>query len=296
MLDRLQLQRFEFKYLIDETTALAVRDFVSSQLELDEFSVACPNFSYPVHSIYFDSDDLHLYQSTINSEKNRFKLRLRFYSDAPESPVFFEIKRRVDSAILKRRGGVRREAVQRVLSGHLPRAEHLLTKDPKHLFALQRFSELAQRLNAKPKIHVGYLREAWLPADGNSVRVTMDRQVRDDPEPTLRLSTEMKNPVLVFGDSVVLEIKFTGRFPVWLADMVRIFNLRQTSAAKYVDGICRMGDLWGGGHSSEFVCKLLGAAATVNTNARSVIETVNPRSAPGAANPRPLPESQFLST
>src|SRR5262245_40784350 len=120
MRDKLQLQRFELKYLVDEATALAVRDFVSPHLELDEFSVGRPNFSYPVHSVYFDSDDLRLYQSTINSEKNRYKLRLRFYSDAPEAPVFFEIKRRVDGAILKQRGGVRREAVPRVLAGFMP--------------------------------------------------------------------------------------------------------------------------------------------------------------------------------
>jgi SPX domain protein involved in polyphosphate accumulation len=202
-----------------------------------------------------------LYQSTVNSEKNRYKLRLRYYSDNPDAPVFFEIKRRVDSAILKQRGGVRREAVEDLLAGQLPAPEHLVSKDPKHLVALQRFCELMNRLEAKPKVHVAYLREAWLPHDNNSVRVTMDRQVRDDPEPTARLSCQMKNPVLVFGESVILEIKFTGRFPQWLADLVRSFNLRQCSAAKYVDGICRMGEKWGGGFSSEFVSKLLGAAA-----------------------------------
>lgn len=263
MRDKLQLQRFELKYIINEPIALAIRDYVSTQLELDEFSVGKPDFSYPVHSLYLDSDDLHLYQSTINSEKNRYKLRLRFYSDKPDAPVFFEIKRRVDGAILKQRCAVKRQAVDWILAGHLPEPAHLESKEPKHFFALQRFCELRGLLEAKPKVHVAYLREAWLPHDDNSVRVTMDRQVRDDPEPTARLSTQMKNPVLVFGDSVILEIKFTGRFPAWLAEMVRVFNLRGSSAAKYVDGICRMSEVWGGGHSSEFVSKLLLAKAAV---------------------------------
>ena len=263
MHDKLQLQRFELKYIINEPIALAIRDYVRTQLDLDEFSVGKPNFSYPVHSLYLDSDDLHLYQSTINSEKNRYKLRLRFYSDQPAAPVFFEIKRRVDGAILKQRCAVKRQAVDSILAGHMPDPEHLESKEPKHFFALQRFCELMMLLEAKPKVHVGYLREAWLPHDDNSVRVTMDRQVRDDPEPTARLSTQMLNPVLVFGDSVILEIKFTGRFPAWLAEMVRAFNLRKSSAAKYVDGICRMSEVWGGGHSSEFVSKLLLAKAAV---------------------------------
>ena len=263
MSDKLQLQRFELKYIIDESLALAVRDYVSTQLELDEFSVGKPNFSYPVHSLYLDSDDLQLYQSTVNSEKNRYKLRLRFYNDEPDTPVFFEIKRRVDNAILKQRGGVRRAAVNSILAGHLPEPAHLKSKDPKQFFALQRFCELMTKLQARPKVHVAYLREAWLPSDGNSVRVTMDRQVRDDPEPTARLSTQMKNPILVFGDSVILEIKFTGRFPLWLTNMVRAFHLRPCSAAKYVDGIGRMSDVWGGGPLTEFVSKLLLAKAAV---------------------------------
>ncbi len=283
MLDRLQMQRFELKYMIDEPTALAVRDYVRTRLELDEFSAGKPNFSYPVHSLYLDSDDLKLFQTTVNSDKNRYKLRLRYYSDKPGSPVFFEIKRRVDNAILKQRGGARREAVDRLMAGHYPTAEDLLSKEPKHLFALQRFCDLMKRLDAKPKVHVGYLREAWLPMDGNSVRVTMDRNVRDDPEPTTRLSAQMINPVLVFGESVILEIKFTGRFPLWLADMVRSFNLKQCSAAKYVDGISRMSELWGGGHSSEFVSRLLGAANSI-------------KRPPGSLRPDPAEVTRLATT
>ncbi|MDB6030256.1 MAG: hypothetical protein JWM16_594 [Verrucomicrobiales bacterium] len=269
MHDKMQLQRFELKYMIDDATALGVRDFVSTRLELDEFSVGKPNFSYPVHSLYLDSDDLHLFQSTVNSEKNRYKLRLRYYSDKPGSPVFFEIKRRVDGAILKQRCGVRREAVEEILGGHVPEPDQFLSKEPKNLVALQRFVELMEWIGAKPKVHVAYLREAWLPHDGNSVRITMDRNVRDDPDPTARLACQMLNPVDVFGNQVVLEIKFTGRFPAWIGDMVRIFRLQRCSAAKYVDGICRMTDKWGGGHSSEIACRILGSVSRQAIQARA---------------------------
>jgi hypothetical protein len=231
-----KLQRFELKYIVEESVALSVRDHVSTHLELDEFSARQPNYSYPVHSLYLDSDDLLLYQSAINSEKNRFKLRLRFYNSEPDAPVFFEIKRRVDNAIRKQRGGVKRAAVDWRLAGHLPAPEHLASKEPKHFFALQRFCALMKRLEARPKVHVAYLREAWLPSDANSVRVTLDRQVCADPEPGGRLCLELRNPVLVFDRSVILEIKFTGRFPEWLTELVRVHNLRPCSAAKYVDG------------------------------------------------------------
>jgi hypothetical protein len=52
----------------------------------------------------------------------------------------------------------------------------------------------------------------------------------------------MDRPFCVFGKSVVLELKFTGRFPDWFGELVRTFNLHQTSAAKYADGVALMGE------------------------------------------------------
>lgn len=240
--DNLQLQRFELKYLIKEDVALAVRNFVSSYLGIDEYGAVQPHLSYPVHSLYLDSDELTTYWHTINGNKNRYKLRLRFYDNRPTAPVYFEIKRRVNDAILKQRGAVRRDAVDWILAGHLPEPNHLISRDPKQLVALQRFSQLMNEIHAKPKAHVFYLREAWISAQNNSVRVTMDRDVKCDPEPTARLSVQMSNPVSVFGRNVVLELKFTGRFPDWFREMARIFGLAQCSAAKYADGVALLGE------------------------------------------------------
>jgi len=240
--DKLQLQRLELKYLIPEATALAVRDFVSSYLDIDEYGATQPNYSYPVHSLYLDSDLLTLYWHTINGNKNRYKLRLRFYNESVNAPVYFEIKRRVNNAILKQRAGVRRDAVEYVLAGHLPEIAHLETPSPQDLANIQRFSQLMQEHHTKPKAHVAYLREAWISSYSNSVRVTMDRDVRCEPEPTARLETEMLNPVQVFGRNVVLELKYTGKFPDWFREMVRVFGLQQCSAAKYVDGVALAGE------------------------------------------------------
>lgn len=240
--DKLQAQRFELKYIISEEVALAVRDFVSSYLEIDEFGATLPNLSYPVHSLYLDSPDMKLYKSTINGDKNRFKLRLRFYENRADAPVFFEIKRRMNNTISKQRGGVRRDGVEGLLAGQLPNPSHLVSKEPKQLVALQNFCRLLSNLEASPKAHIAYLREAWISRYDNSVRVTMDRNVRCDPEPSARLSTEMIQPVTVFGNKVVLELKFTNRFPDWFKELVRVFGLMQCGAAKYVDGVTLVGE------------------------------------------------------
>lgn len=240
--DRLQLQRFELKYIIPEETALAIRDFVSSYLEIDEFGATLPNLSYPVHSLYLDSPNLALYRATINGDKNRFKLRLRFYENRPDAPVFFEIKRRMNNTISKQRGGVRREFVEPLLQGQLPGPDHLVSKEPKQLVALQNFCRFVSNLQATPKAHIFYTREAWMSRMDNSVRVTLDRQVQADAEPSSKLLTTMTNPVLVFGQKVVLELKFTNRFPDWFKELVRVFGLMQCGAAKYVDGVANLGE------------------------------------------------------
>jgi hypothetical protein len=240
--DRMQLQRFELKYRVQhEDIALAIRDFVSTYLEVDEYGATMPKFSYPVHSLYLDSPNLKLYWDTINGTKNRYKLRLRFYENRPDAPVYFEIKRRMNNIIAKQRGGVRRKAVDLLLAGHFPDQSHIVSRDPKHLVALQNFCKLASSIQAQPRTHVAYLREAWLSAYDNSVRVTLDRKVRSEFEPTSRLSTDMHHPHYVFGSDIVLELKFTNRFPNWFGDLVRHFGLQQCGAAKYVEGVAQIG-------------------------------------------------------
>lgn len=240
-LDRLQMQRLEYKYLISAQQALLVREFVRSHLELDEYGVNQPDCSYTIHSLYLDSDGLKTYWDTINGNKNRFKLRLRYYTQEPDAPVFFEIKRRVNDAILKQRGGVRRDAVTQLLAGQLPGPEHLLTCQPKQMVAVQRFCQLMLEIQARPKAHVTYRREAWISTHDNSVRVTLDRDVRVAPESTTRLQVDMGEHVRPFGGQVILELKFTNRFPRWFQDLVETFGFIRTSAAKYADGVAAMG-------------------------------------------------------
>ena len=239
--DKLQGQRYEQKYVIREDVAFGVRDFVGSYLALDEFGATQTNYSYPVHSLYLDSDNLTLYRNTINGDKNRYKLRLRFYDSLSDAPVFFEIKRRCDNVISKARGAVKRDAVESLLGGNLPSSSQMVSSNPRQLIALQEFCRHMTFIQAKPKAHVAYLREAWMHPNDNSVRITMDREVRCCPEPTARLRSDMQNPVLVFGDQVVLELKFTSRFPNWFRELVRIYGLMQCGAAKYVDGVSLIG-------------------------------------------------------
>lgn len=237
----MQTQRLELKYLIPDGLALKIRDYLASYLQPDSFGAMQPDGAYPVHSLYLDSGDLFLYQSTINGDRNRYKLRVRFYEGCPEAPVFFEIKRRQDNAILKQRCAVIRKAAGEILAGRVPDRRDLAHGGlPDAERAMHDFCRLLNKIQARPVARVFYKREAWLD-DGNSrVRVTMDRAVQLSREDRFHLDGELRDPVTVFGNQVVLELKFTGRFPSWMGDLVRVFGLKQCSAAKYVDGIMEL--------------------------------------------------------
>lgn len=239
--DNLQRQRFEFKYVISERVSIAIREFVRGYLVADEYGATLPDFSYPVHSLYLDSPDLKLYQSTINGDKNRFKLRLRFYENRPKAAVYFEIKRRVNNTISKQRGVAIREAVASILAGQLPSPDQVLSPSPKQHEALREFCRLISEMNARPIAHIAYRREAWMSSHDNSIRVTIDREICCQPESSARLETKMTDPVSVFGSYNVLELKFTNRFPDWFGELVRIYELVQCGAAKYVDGATLIG-------------------------------------------------------
>jgi SPX domain protein involved in polyphosphate accumulation len=240
-IDRAQRTRREIKYIISEEIALAVRSYLSSYLEPDENAVGKPDNSYMVHTLYLDSNQLATYRAANDGDRNRFKLRIRYYDDNPESPVFFEIKRRLNEGIVKQRARVRRGAVHSLLVGESPRPEHLYAWNDQQWTDLLDFWQLVERVQAAPRAHNAYLREAYVNTEGK-VRVTIDRAVRIGPEFGGELGIVIDEPVEVFPHVVILELKFTERMPTWMIEMVRGFDLKSSGAAKYVQGVAMLGE------------------------------------------------------
>ena len=127
-----------------------------------------------------------------------------------------------------------------LLQGHLPQAEHLVSKAPQQLVALQNFCQLSHTIQAKPKVHIFYMREAYV-SDDDQVRVTIDRKVYGEANLGYSITTEMEKPNLCFPNQVILELKFTNRFPDWFRELVRVFGVMQCGAAKYCDSVQAVG-------------------------------------------------------
>lgn len=233
-----QARRFELKYVVDEARAKAMRPFLLARLEADPYNRGDgDSIGYSVRSLYLDTPTFLLKRQTDEGHKNRFKLRIRFYDDKEESPVFLEIKRRENDIIRKERALVTRKAVDQVLAGKRPDLSELIRRDTRSISAFENFYNLCCRIGATGSVFVVYRREAYISPNSDDLRITFDRQIesrRYTPGNGLRMPEE-RMPTEVKG--VVLEIKFTDRFPYWTRELVYMFDLNRTSVPKYVECI-----------------------------------------------------------
>lgn len=186
---------------------------------------------YPIYSLYLDGPGLMLYEATRHGHKNRYKLRVRYYDNDPDSPAFFEIKRRIGEAIIKERTLVRKQSVQWLLDGGCPRQEDLMSfADAGDFYVLRRFCEMLSAIAAQPRMIVRYQREAWVPPKGQAARVSFDRKVMWAPwDGKLEAQRWYDSGV----HDVILELKFTGRYPNWMRELVINWDLHRLPMAKY---------------------------------------------------------------
>ena len=241
--DRALWCRYELKYVISESKAMAIARFIEPYLKLDRYCRSQPNCAYPTVSLYLDSDNLRLCRESLRGLLKRFKLRVRAYGDESDCPRFFEIKRRANTVIIKSRARVMHRDVAALLSGQYISS---LQNHESEMDALKQFQLYMKNVSAKPKVLIRYMRQAYEGDTEDRVRVTFDRQiaykVSNDPEVSLNGGGWQHNLITLGG--VILEIKFTGCYPPWLGRMAQYFDLQQQSMSKYVTSMkkaCSLG-------------------------------------------------------
>lgn len=226
-------QRFEIKYLVSEMMAQSVIDFISPYMDPDPQGRV-----YPVTSLYLDNDPMSMYWSSEMGERNRYKLRLRSYTDAEGFQVFAEVKRRLDRVVLKTRVAIRNDQIDALLNGSGTTEDIALHPEKeKSINDLAYFRDLLDTFQAKPCATVRYMREAYVSMDGEPLRITFDRDLACIPT---KEYTEGIWSAQTFWRTlpqvpVVLELKFTDHYPGWVQQLIQRFGLERTSMAKYVE-------------------------------------------------------------
>jgi hypothetical protein len=229
--------RYECKYVVDPAILPDLRLFLRAFAQPDPFARLRPDHRYPICSLYLDSPDLALYQQTVGGERDRFKLRLRTYTDDEEKPVFAEVKRKFNAIVHKRRAALTRDqAVRLIRDSQLSTAGMRPDEERDAAF----FAHHVTLANARPVIRVKYLREAYQGRDNEPARITIDTDLMHALSLDGALSHTRGRWTPTSLDGAILEIKFTERFPGWVQDLVRLFGLSQRAVPKYVLSVDHM--------------------------------------------------------
>ena len=229
--------RYECKYLVDTTALPEMRHFLKSFTRPDSFAALRKGYRYPICSLYLDSAGLALYQQTVAGEKDRFKLRVRTYTDDPSKPAYFEVKRKVNNIVHKRRCGLSRRQARAELNWMPTDLSGLRASARRDVEYFRHHVMLTQ---ARPVVRVRYLREAYQGSGNEPVRITIDTDLAHAVTLDATLDHGSGHWTETPQKGIIVEVKFTERYPWWVQDFIRTFGLTQRAVPKYVLSIDHM--------------------------------------------------------
>ncbi len=225
-----KFNRFELKYILSLKQAWDFRTALQDYLVPDEHGGSSGR--YPVASLYYDSPDLRCYREKENGIKYRRKLRIRYYPSEEEfndqTPVFLEIKQRVDRATQKRRIVMPYSAALRLCNDR-----RMPDHAPEDQAVVHEIYVFLWQYNLVPTTIVRYDRQALIGTQYDiGLRVTFDREVSCQAHP-LHLHEERSSLPILRADQVVMEIKVNERIPTWLTELIAGHNLQLQRISKY---------------------------------------------------------------
>jgi hypothetical protein len=229
-----KFNRFELKYMLTLQQAEKFKRALGAFMRLDEHGL--DNGRYALASLYYDSPDLRCYWEKEYGLRFRRKLRLRRYETGTalneETPIFVEIKQRVDRVTQKRRAVLPYGAALRLCNDRqMP--EHA----PEDKAVIEEIYVFLWQYNLRPVSIVRYDRQAFIDSAYDlGLRVTFDTALTFQVHP-LHLHEAPQGLPMLPVNQVVLEIKVDERIPSWLTGLIADHNLQLERVSKYCRSI-----------------------------------------------------------
>lgn len=225
--------RYEVKYLVPAGQVPEIQGELESRLDRDHF---CGDAGYGVWSVYYDTRQLRFYWEKIEGLRFRRKLRIRHYGDrfdvADDTPVYVEIKQRVNRVTQKRRLCLPYAAALRLCNGRQP-----VDCETHDRGLRDEVLDLISRLDLLPIAMTGYQRRALLGRDAElGLRVTLDYRVRGRDR-DFHVAADAVNRFIVPPAKVVMEVKANERVPYWLTDLTARHGLQVVRISKYAQSV-----------------------------------------------------------
>ena len=219
-------ERREKKYMMSPAQAEAFLSLVSGEIEPDEYPEA------DIRSIYYDTPEYLVIQRSIEKPLYKEKLRIRDYG---AGSVFVELKKKFDGVVYKRRIEMTHEACRLWLDGGKSfdeaYAAHPLDGREPSRTDMQIAGEVESFRRRFPGLSkaavVDVFRRSWREiGTEDGVRITMDSNLRFE---------DLRNPsgFKTLTDDIVMEVKVSGAYPLWLAHALSQLKIFPKSFSKY---------------------------------------------------------------
>lgn len=212
-------QRYEKKYILTKAQHEQFLERANEHLETDQYgeSVIC--------NLYYDTPFYDLIRSSIEKPVYKEKLRLRSYGvPRKEDNTFIEIKKKYDGIVYKRRIELSLEESTKYLDhGISPSRVNQIKKE------IDYFISYYQPVK---KMYIAYDRIAMIGKYDDSIRVTFDRNIRYRMH-DLDLGKGDYGTLVLPPETVLMEIKVAGAYPLWMVSILSDLQLYPTSFSKY---------------------------------------------------------------
>lgn len=235
-------KRYELKFIIPNELVSSLVKYVSTYCKMDTHSKKYNDGFYPINSLYLDTYNYKFLKKKLSNVSNRYNIRIRSYGDTPKPPYFFEVKQRNSIFMYKNRTMINKKNWNSLFDNFS--SDYIFNQkeinDPNmKLFLMNVFLN-----NAAPKILIRYKRLAYISDINEYARVTFDRDLCYKLENEYIFDINESNMVYFGGfyptavnGNTILELKCRNDIPIWMMDMIRIFNLTRNAFSKYASGI-----------------------------------------------------------
>jgi len=225
-------ERFELKYLLSREQAAALSAKVAPYMDEDAHGAGA---SYAITSLYYDTPDLRCYWEKIDGIRYRRKLRIRHYEGPedlqPDTPVFVEVKQRINRTVQKRRARFPYSTALALCAGED------IDYDAARAPFIREVQAFVGTLRLQPTSITSYFRRALVGTIHDpGLRITFDTDVRYRVV-DLDLASRNAGQHMIHPKRVVLEVKANERVPRWLTALVGEFNAQIIRMSKYCQSI-----------------------------------------------------------
>ena len=200
--------RSEKKYLLTKNQYIVLLEKLKEYIKPDAFNKS------RVSSLYYDNDKLELIRRSIEKPQYKEKFRVRCYGNVSNDDyVFVEIKKKLDGIVYKRRTKAKYSEVLRDIRTCKYKDEQV-GKEIK--YAIDYYGGLI------PAIYVSSVRTSYVSKEDSNLRITFDEDLKYRMN-DLSLQESLNDKELT--DKIIMEIKVSNAYPLWLSNILTELNL-----------------------------------------------------------------------